>query len=79
MLSQVSNSLRSSIFRAQQLVLPGMNAMLVNGLAVNVDEFDLYGKRVPRPYPARRECHAHEGRGCECHVMKVLEIDCTEL
>jgi len=41
---QVNSSLRSAVTKTQQLIPPGSNFMLVNGLSVDIDDFDLYGE-----------------------------------
>lgn len=42
--SQVNRSLRSTVSKIQQHIPPGYNFMLMNGLAVDIDDFDLYGE-----------------------------------
>lgn len=39
----VAKDLRSSVSKNQQLISPGMNFMLVNGLLVDINNFELYG------------------------------------
>ena len=43
-LPQVNESLRSAVAYNQQLISPGANFMLINGLAFDINAFDLYGE-----------------------------------
>ncbi|KAF5843740.1 hypothetical protein DUNSADRAFT_8256 [Dunaliella salina] len=40
---KVNSTLRSAVAKTQQFIPSGTNFMLVNGLAVDIDDFDLYG------------------------------------
>jgi hypothetical protein len=40
---QVNESLRKAVTHNQQYLSPGMNFMLINGLAFDINDFDLFG------------------------------------
>jgi hypothetical protein len=56
LLPQVSERMRSTVRNNQQYVNPGANFMLLNGMLVEVKNFEIYSKHLhqtqPEPAPA---------------------------